>query len=83
MSTPTLGAANSGPRMSPVVIQEIMYHPPNNDRYLEYITIYNNGNSRVVLDNWTLSEGVAFAFPAGMTFEAGAKTPHRTVRPSY
>src|SRR5262249_5598824 len=27
--SPTLGAANSGPRVGPVVIKQIMYHPPD------------------------------------------------------
>ncbi|MCS6825013.1 MAG: lamin tail domain-containing protein [Caldilinea sp.] len=36
---PTLGAANRGPRLSPVVIEEIMHHPPGGGE--EYVVIAN------------------------------------------
>jgi hypothetical protein len=47
-----------------IVITEIMYNPPEaNTDSLEYIEIYNNGNTTVDLENWSLY-GVTFIFPA-------------------
>lgn len=49
---------------SQVVITEIMYNPPESGTdSLEYIELYNNGNSSVNMENWSLF-GVVFTFPA-------------------
>jgi hypothetical protein len=40
MASPTKGYANSDPNVGPVVISEIMYHPPSNG-YAEYIELHN------------------------------------------
>lgn len=74
---PTLGGPNAGPIVGPVVINEIMYHPPPpmttpmTDIDPEYIELYNNTNSAVDLYRdfgpdglhpWRLSGGVDFDF---------------------
>ena len=46
MVSNTLGSANSGPRFGPVVISEVMYHPPtqsvgSDPDKLEFVEIYN------------------------------------------
>ncbi len=77
--SPTLGAANSGPLVSPVVITEIMYHPkddsPNPEA--EYVEIRNVSSSAVDLfeagkpeNTWRIS-GVDYQFPASTTLGAG------------
>ena len=52
MNQITLGYANSGPRVGPVVFSEVNYHPgtmPNEDD-LEFVEIYNPGSEAVDLD---------------------------------
>ncbi|MBA7481158.1 hypothetical protein ES707_16628 [subsurface metagenome] len=76
MSSPTSGSANAYPKVGPVVITEIMYHPDwpvnspyNNDEY-EYIELYNSGGSVVTLydytenEPWKFTDGIDYNFPA-------------------
>jgi hypothetical protein len=64
---PTPGKSNQSTPVA-VVINEIMYHPyhalntPEN-MGLEYIELYNKGNSPVNLSGWRFSDGVEFVFP--------------------
>lgn len=44
---PTLGAANRGLRQSPVILEEIMYHPPAGEQ--EYVVIANRSELTVPL----------------------------------
>ena len=75
----TLGLANSGPRVGPIVINEVMYRPPDdfvNDQFWdnsedEYVELRNISDQPVELweetnkDNvWTLRGGVDYEFPA-------------------
>ncbi|MBN2269737.1 MAG: lamin tail domain-containing protein [Sedimentisphaerales bacterium] len=68
-------AANSYPKVGPIIISEIMYNPDwpaggmyANDRY-EYIELYNVTSSPVKLYRddkalpWQFSEGIEFVFP--------------------
>ncbi len=66
----TLGAANAGPRVGPVVIQEIMYHPPDSGD--EFIELRNLTGEPVPLfepsiptNTWRLN-GLGFALPQGL-----------------
>ncbi len=79
-TTPALGAANSGPKVGPIVISEIHYHPPDfrgphsttdNDRD-EYIELQNTSGAEVALydeaypnNTWRLRDAVNFTFPVG------------------
>jgi hypothetical protein len=56
----TLGAANSAPKIGPVVINEIMYGPAGTD--VEFIELYNISASPVSLQNWSFGAGVTYAF---------------------
>jgi hypothetical protein len=69
------GAPNAGPRIGPVVISEIMYHPlggsgGDEDAALEYVELHNLGDRPVDLFNhlggrtnsWALSGAVDFEF---------------------
>ena len=64
---PTPGKSNQSAPVA-VVINEIMYHPyhalntPEN-MGLEYIELYNKGNTPVNLSGWRFSDGVEFVFP--------------------
>ena len=69
MMTGTPGAANSGPRVGPIVISEIMYNPSGNGD-AEYIELLNVSSASVTLYDsvkgkaWRMSNGVDFEFPA-------------------
>lgn len=73
MLSRTLAAANSGPRVGPLVVSEIMVHPtgtPESD--FEFVEIWNPGAAAQSLANWTLRGNVDFDFPAG-TVPAGGR----------
>ena len=67
METATPGAANSAPRVGPIVISEIMYHPPVSEA--EYIELVNISSNAVTLyseefdTGWTISKGFDYSFP--------------------
>ncbi|MDB6036116.1 MAG: Spore coat protein CotH, partial [Verrucomicrobiales bacterium] len=77
----TLGAANSPPRVGPIVVSEIMYHPPgvgtNNNPQGQYIELQNITAGPVALydpghstNSWRLRGQVDFDFPAGSSLAA-------------
>ncbi len=85
-STPTLGSANAGPKVGPIVISEINYHPPDtqglrqefDNDFDEYIELHNNSNAAVPLydplnpgNTWRLRDAVDFTFPAGVVVPSG------------
>ncbi|MEO7318284.1 MAG: lamin tail domain-containing protein, partial [Chthoniobacteraceae bacterium] len=68
----TFGAFNAGPRVGPLVLNEIMYHPYTG--YDEYIEIRNLTGSPVSLDGpgsntWKIA-GIGYVFPAGQSVPA-------------
>jgi hypothetical protein len=80
----SIGAANSGPLESPVVINEVMYHPPDLPYWSnvddEYIEIRNASASPVALfdparptNRWRLQGGIEFDLPANTTLAAGGR----------
>ncbi len=84
--TPTLGTANAGPKVGPVVVGEIMYHPPDifcgpnlvNDDDDEYVELYNNTLVDAPLfdpahptNTWRLRDAVDFDFPPGTVLTGG------------
>lgn len=73
--TNTLGAANSGPRIGPVAMTEIQYHPLAG--WVEFIELLNTGASPVPLfdpaaptNSWKLS-GASFSFPTNFVLAPG------------
>lgn len=46
-----------------VVINEIMYHPPDDQDQLQFIELFNSGSDPVDLSGWSLKQGVQFTFP--------------------
>ena len=82
MNTLTLSNVNSGPRVGPVVISEINYHPPQKAEGIgfveafedEYIEVRNITGSPVQLfdpvntaNTWRIRGGVDFDFPPDIT----------------
>lgn len=67
-------AVNAAPRIGPLVINEIMYHPAGVEK--EYVEIHNITASPVALDDgqgraWRLRGAFDFTFPLGATIPAG------------
>ncbi len=77
---PTLGAANSGPRVGPLVISALHYQPaPAGPATIEYVELANTGTQPVKLYlesnpalTW-LVEGASFSIPAGVELAAGER----------
>jgi hypothetical protein len=84
-TTPTLGSANSGPLVGPVVISEINYHPVDiqlgrgyvDNCIDEFIELHNRSSSPVPLfdpnaatNTWRLRDAVTYQFPMGVTLPA-------------
>ncbi len=78
----TLGTANAGPLVGPLVINEIMYHPPdigtNDNSEDEFIEVLNIAAFTVSLydavdstNTWKLTGGVDFNFPTNRSLAAG------------
>ncbi len=62
MVSRTLGAANSGPRIGPVVISEIMYNHPSFNDDLEYVELLNITDNPINLTNWKFDRGIDMTF---------------------
>lgn len=56
------GRTNSAPRIGPLVINEIMYHPAAGGT--EYLELYNRTSANVDLTDWRIA-GTGYTFPAG------------------
>lgn len=52
---------------SDVVINEIMFHPPNDREDLQYVELFNRGKSPVDLSGWAFTKGIKFVFSANTT----------------
>ena len=74
----TLGYPNSGPKIGPIVINEIMYHPQDwpdgtDNVEMEYIELHNISDEPVPLydvnaptNTWKITGGVDYQFPMGV-----------------
>ncbi len=71
LSTVTLGASNTPPRLSQLVINEIMYHPISESDDDEYLELYNRGPGAVALGGWRLEGGISFTFPSNAVIADG------------
>ncbi|NLF30952.1 MAG: LEPR-XLL domain-containing protein, partial [Planctomycetes bacterium] len=72
MASVTLGAANSGPRVGPVILSEVLYAPATlSATDLEFVEIHNPTGLPVDLTGWRLGKDVDFDFPAGTIIAAG------------
>jgi hypothetical protein len=85
LSAATPGAPNAPPRVGPVVINEIMYHPTDlppgsTSAAGEFVELYNAGAATAHLSttfdsfgehSWELGGGIAFEFALGQTIAPG------------
>lgn len=67
----TLGGANPGPRVGPIVISELMYAPAPNDPNLEFVEIFNGGVASENLDNWRITGDVDYMFSSNTVMAPG------------
>src|SRR5436190_762800 len=85
-SANTIGTANSGPKVGPIVISEIMYHPSDiaigtnglDNVDDEFVELQNISGSTVNLydaanpaNTWHLRDAVDFDFPQNISIPAG------------
>lgn len=79
----TFGSSNAYPRVGPIVVSEIMYHPPDigtNDNVIdEFIELRNISGAAVSLfdtnyptNTWRIRDAVDFNFPGGISLAPGA-----------
>lgn len=80
----TFADANTGPRVGPIVISEIMHTPPANlgagATDMEFIELQNNSGKWVPLfdishpeNTWRLRSGIQYDFPQNTRLDAGAR----------
>ncbi len=69
---PSEGTANELPTLPKIVINEIQYHPSDDNLGGEYLEIFNNDEQTVNLTGWSFTQGISFDFPQDTTIEAGA-----------
>ncbi len=80
----TLGASNAYPRVGPIVLSEIMYHPPDTngvdndlDEFIEFQNIASTNvplyDPHAVTNTWHLRNAVDFDWPMNVTLAAGAR----------
>ena len=55
-----------------VVINEILFHAPDDLDDLQFIELHNTDDKAVDLGGWKLSKGINYTFPAGSKIEAGS-----------
>jgi len=67
----TFGQENSLVRSGPVIIREVHYNPIGSSDDLEFIEIWNSGNTTRSLDSWALRGEVDYDFPLGQTLAPG------------
>jgi hypothetical protein len=72
LAEPAPGTANGPPRVKPVIINEVMYHPGDGAGGLditatEFIELHNPTNAAVDLSGWRLKGDSDFTFPAGIS----------------
>ncbi len=62
------GAANQPPTSWPIVINEIMYHPPGDsldDPGTEYVELHNTSGAAVDISGWRLNRAIEYTFAPG------------------
>ena len=80
----TFSEANTGPRVGPIVISEIMHTPTDNlgadATDMEFIELQNNSDEWVPLfdvshpeNTWRLRNGIQYDFPPSTRLDAGAR----------
>jgi hypothetical protein len=72
MTAPTRGNPNVAPTHYDVVINEIMYHPFEPRKNLEFIELYNRTAGDITMTGWRFTDGVRFRFTTGTVIRANS-----------
>src|SRR5437667_8525708 len=56
---------------SPIVFNEIMYHPATNEPLFEWVELQNQMSVDIDMSRWSLDGGVHFTFPSGTIIPGG------------
>ena len=56
---------------TPIVINEIMYHPLSDIREDEYVELINPTGSTVFVGGWMFADGIVYTFPVGTSIPSG------------
>ncbi len=73
MSAPTFGSENDSHWKSPVVIEEVHYHPLGNDVSLEFIELRNATGQPLLVGDWRIEDAVDIVIPDGTRLGAGER----------
>ena len=72
-SARTFGAGNSDPQVGPIVINEIMYNPPETGTTTnEFVELKNISGGAVDIGGWDLEGAGGYVFPSGTVVQAGS-----------
>jgi len=74
------GLPNASPLVGPVVLNEILYHPPGSpgatESFVELSNVTSNDvplfDSAAATNHWKLAGGISYTFPGNVTLPAGA-----------
>jgi hypothetical protein len=72
-ATPDANNATTTPKIGPIVITEIMYHPAGNS-YAEYVELKNISGGTVLLDDWRFTDedqSIEYYIPTGTSLGNG------------
>jgi len=72
LNTVTVASENSPFRVSPVVINEILYNPISGDADDEFVELLNRSDAPVALSGWSFTDGIDFRFPTNTVIGPGA-----------
>jgi len=56
---------------SPIIINELQYHPLSDDHGEEYVELYNPSATAVDISGWRFSDGIEYTFPVSTSIPAG------------
>lgn len=70
--TRAAAASAAEPGAASVVLNEIMYHPPDGADNLQFIELHNPGSNRVDLSGWSVRQGLELVFPRQTMLPPGA-----------
>ncbi len=67
----TRNATNNPTRNTDIVINEVMYKPPDTQGNGEFVELFNRGKKTVNLSDWVVTGGIDFTFPSNTRLKAG------------
>ena len=72
LSGTTPGAGNVGMRVAEVIINELMYHPIDEDDDRQFVELHNRSAAPVNVSGWQLQDGITFTIPTNTVMQPGS-----------